>query len=257
MNGFRRIASCSACLVLLSLGLACGGKKPASSKPPDLDVTGKIRLAQAQVKAGRVSEALETLQGAIRDEPSNAGLRNYYGQVCFLTGRHEEAETAFRKALEADPYMTDAHNNLGALYDKTGRKSEAEAEYRLALEDPAYPTPEKVHLNLGLLYSSQGRTDDAIGSFRNAVEINPKYYEAHFELASILDRNDKLTEAARLYEVAAPGFRGDGEYHYRLGFAYYRIGEKLKAREHLNRVLEVAPGSHNAVRASELLDTMD
>jgi Tfp pilus assembly protein PilF len=244
-------------VVVLALSSACGGKKPAASKPPELDVTGKIRLAQAQVKAGRVSEALDTLQGAIRDEPGNAGLRNYYGQVCFLTGRYEEAEEAFRKALEADEYMTDAHNNLGALYDRIGRKAEAEEEYRIALKDPAYPTPEKVHLNLGLLYASQGRTEDAVSSYRNAVEINPKYFEAHYELASILDRNDHLEEAAREYEVAAPAYRGNGEYHYRLGFAYYRLGEKLKAREQLNRVLEVSPGSHNAVRASDLLKMIE
>ncbi len=243
-------------LGFLAATLACGGGQ-ATRQAPQLDVGGKVRLAEAYVKGGRLGEALETLEQAIAEEPGNAGLHNFYGQVAFLAGRYEKSEPALRRAIELDPYLTDAHNNLGALYDKLGRKEDAEREYRKALEDPAYPTPEKVHLNLGLLYASQGRTPETIDHFRQAVEINPKYYQAHYELASVLDRSGKLDEAAREYEVAAPAYRTSGEFHYRLGFAYLRLGQPEKARQHLNRVLELAPGSRTAVRADELLKMME
>jgi tetratricopeptide (TPR) repeat protein len=149
--------------------------------------------------------------------------------------------------------MTDARNNLGALYDATGRKAEAEQEYKKALADAAYPTPEKVHLNLGTLYESQGRSEEAIASFRRAVEINPKYYQGHYKLASALDKAGKLDEALREYEVAAPDYKADGEYHYRLGLAYMKDQQTGKAREHLSRCQELAPGSENASRALDLL----
>jgi len=243
-------------LVLLTWG--CGGgtkKQPETAR--GLDVTGKVRLAQAYIEKGRLAEALSTLREAIEQEPGNASVRKYYGQVCFLSGRHEEAERAFLKALELDPYLTDTYNDLGALYDKTGRKDEAERAFRRALEDPAYPTPQKAHLNLGLLYLSQGRTEEAISQMRRAVEIDPKYYQAHYELASLLDRNDRLEEAAREYEVAAPAYRSSGEYHFRLGVTYMRLGQKDKARLHFNRAIEVSPGSIHAARAADLLKMMD
>ena len=65
-----------------------------------------------------------------------------------------------------------------------------------------------------------------------------------------------LDEAAREYEVAEPGYRSFGEYHYRLGLTYYRLGDRDRAREHLSRAIDVAPGSPSAAQADELLRMM-
>ena len=87
--------------------------------------------------------------------------------------------------------------------------------------------------------------------------INPKYYTAHFELASILDRIGELAEAVREYEVSEPGYRNSGDYLYRMGFVYFRLGEEQKARDRLTRVIDVAPGSKSAEQADRLLKMMD
>jgi Tfp pilus assembly protein PilF len=236
----------------LIVSAACGGnKKPLQS--PTLEAGKQIRLADSYYRAGRVSEALDIIDKAVVQDPKNASLRNFAGQLSFFAGRHEEAEKNFREALKIDAYMTDARNNLGALYDATGRKAEAEQEFKKALADAAYPTLEKVHLNLGLLYESQGRSDEAMASFRRAVEINPKFWRGHYELASALDKAGKLDEALREYEVASPDYKSNGEYHYRLGLAYMKDQQAGKAREHLSRCQELAPGSENASRALDLL----
>jgi type IV pilus biogenesis/stability protein PilW len=246
-------------LVISAALVGCGGKKKSTQEPdPDrLDAPGKIRLAQSYYRAGRANEAIGVLDEAIQEEPDNAGLRNFYGQVLLLTGRLDEARDAFRGALEVDPYLTDAHNNLGAVYDRLGMKREAEAEFRKALDDPSYPTPEKVYLNLGLLYRSEERIEEAVSMFRRAVEIDPEFYLGHYELASTLESTGRLEEAAREFEVAAPGYRNSGEYHYRLGFTYMRLGNNAKARYHLNRVIEVSPGSESAAKADDLLEMMN
>jgi type IV pilus biogenesis/stability protein PilW len=256
MNGWAsRVVPCAAVLVLFGTLSGCAGPAPRK-RDPEVETANRIRTAQAYLQAGRTKEALDILDVAVRTEPLNAGLRNFYGQVCLMTGRSEAAEAALRKALELDPDMADAHNNLGALYDKIGRKDEAEREYRLALAAPQYPTPEKAHLNLGLLYSGQGRDDDAIREYRRAVEIDPKYYQAHFELASLLDKTGRLEEAVREYEVAAPGYASSGDYFYRVGFGYFRLGEKLKAREKLQHVIEISPGSESAAKSDDLLKVL-
>lgn len=248
-GGLRGVA------LLLALAVAAAACRPSqpAKHDPYADAAQKMRMTQAYLRAGRTAEALATMDEAVKAQPGNAGLRNFYGQVCFIAGRDAQAEAAFRKALELDPYLTDAHNNLGALYDRMGRKDAAEVEYHEALKDSSYPTPEKVYLNLGLLYASQGRNDEAVKSFRKAVEIDPKYYQGHFELASLLDRNGTLEEAAREYEVAAPDYQSSGDYFYRLGFAYFRLGDRSKAREKLTRAIEVSPGSEAAARSDEIL----
>lgn len=244
------------CGILLAVTTGCaGGKQPQPS--PELTATQQVRKADSMIKAGRIKEALESISAAVSAHPEDAGLRLHRGRILFQVGQYAEAASAFEEALRLDPYYTDAHNRLGAAYAELGRTPEAEAEYRKALEDPAYPTPELTYLNLGLLYAAGGRDDEAIDAFRNSVELNPRYFQAHYELASILDSTGKLEEAAREYEVAGPAYASNGEYLYRLGFAYFRLGRKQQARETLGRIRDVAPGSHSAAEADELLRMLE
>jgi len=252
----HRLGGVLALILAASLGFGCGSqtKRPPEKEP---DVLHSVRMARSLFRAGRVSEALATLELAITREPDNASLHSYYGLLCFQSGRNEAAVEALQRAIDVDPYLTDAHNVLGTVYLELGEATLAEQQFRIALEDPAYPTPEKVYLNLGLLFDSQGRDEEAIVSFRQSVGIAPRYHKAHFHLASALDRIGKLAEAAREYEVAEPAFKDDGEYWYRRGFAYYRLGREGSALDSLHRVRLVAPGSESAARADELLDLLD
>ena len=59
--------------------------------------------------------------------------------------------------------------------------------------------------------------------------------------------------AAREYEVAAPDYKNNGEYQYRLGLVYMKLGRPDLAREHLTRCEELSPGSENASKAYDLM----
>lgn len=257
MSTCRRVAERSASAVL-AIALVVGAawvdvsakKKP---KQAEISLSEQVQLAQSLMDAGRVGDSLAVMNETLRREPASAPLHAMMGKLTFQAGRYAEAEKSFRKALELDPYMTDAHNYLGATLTQLDRYTEAEAEYKTALEDAAYPTPELVYLNLGILYATQKRDDEAIAALRRAVEINPRFYKGHFELAAVLDRQGNVNEAAREYEVALPAYRTVGDFHYRLGFAYFRLGQMERARDSLNRAIEVAPGSPSAAQADELL----
>ena len=242
--------------VTVTAGLSACAAPKAKPKDPASETATNIRMAESYFAAGKINEALGILEKAAASQPSNAPLRSYYGQLCFLAGRNAEAEASFLKALELDPRLTDARNNLGAVYDATGRKDLAEQEFLKVLADPIYPSPEKAHLNLGLLYASQGRQPEAIKQMRKAVEINPKFFRGHYELASLLDKAGQLDEAAREYEVAAPDYKGNGEYHYRIGLAYMKLNEQGKAKEHFLRCQDLSPGSESASKAYDLLKMM-
>ena len=246
-----------AMVLLLTLLCAAPGAGCRAAKAPPVDpasaTANNIRLAESYFGAGKVNEALDILEKAVATQPANAGLRNYYGQLCFLAGRNVQAEQAFTKALELDPHLTDTRNNLGAVYDATGRKDQAEEKFREVLADGTYANPEKAHLNLGMLYFSEGRRDDAVEHLRKAVEINPKFWRGHFELASVLDKMGRIDEAAREYEVAAPDYKANSEYHYRIGLAYMKLKDSEKAREHFLRCQELSPGSESASKAYDLM----
>jgi len=250
----RRIAF----ILALAAAVGCGGGSNKKAKQPyEMDANELVRQSQSMLSAGRVTEALKSIDSAIAKEPDNPTMRHYRGLICFQSGRLDDAATAFESALALDSNYTDAHNFLGAVYNEQGRFADAEREFMLALEDPVYPTPEKVHFNLALLYENQGRDDEALKHLRRSVEINTKYYKAHYQLASLLDRTGELREAVSEYEVAAPGYLRNADYHQRLGFAYFRQGDKLKARESLRRAIDIAPGSESAARAFEVLELIE
>jgi superkiller protein 3 len=257
----RRLARDAGIVVALVAGLAgatgCGRPKTPEQTPIEHDKVYSVRMAESQFNGGRVSEALATLREAIERFPDDASLHHRYGLYCLQAARYDEAIAALDRALELDPHLTDAHNNLGIIYVELDEYTRAESEFRKVIADPAYPTPQMPYLNLGLLYTEQGRYEEAVSYLRKSVGIDPKFYKAHFHLASVLDRIGELEEASREYEVAEPAFRSDGEYWYRRGFTYYRLGEVERARESLLRVRSIAPGSESAARADELLEVLD
>ena len=95
------------CLMAM-LAAGCGGKAPGKSTDEALDTPGKVRLAESYFGSGRPKESLDVIEEAIRDDPENAGLRNYQGLLFLRMGRLEPAEKAFHEALRIDEYMTDA-----------------------------------------------------------------------------------------------------------------------------------------------------
>ena len=214
-------------------------------------------MAESFRNAGRMNDALDLLQETAVANPSNAQLQRVYGEYLFLAGRYPQAEQALTKALTLDPYLTDARNWLGATLTELGRHGEAEAQYLKALEDSAYPSPQLVYLNLGVLHRKQGLDREAIDHFRLAVQIDPRFHQAHFELALALESIGQLDEALDEMVVAEPSYRGDGEYWYRRGFLEFRSDRSHAAMESLRRCIDVSPGSPAAAKARELMGVMD
>lgn len=253
----RHLLGALSLTALLLSGCGGGGSSQPTKQPKDLDAQSKARLAQSYMNAGRTTEALQAIDEAIELEPERASLHHFQGQILVQAGMLEDAEQAFLTTLALDSNFSDARNFLGAVYSEQGRYQEAETEFLRTLQDPSYPTPQKVHLNMATLYVAQGRDEDAIRHLRQAVSLDTRYYRAHFELASALERIGNLQEAAREYEVAEPGYRASGDYHYRRGLTYFRLGETQKARHSLMLAIDVSPGSESAARADELLRMMD
>ena len=246
----------------LMLVAGCGGgsgnvRKEADKTIQSMDPESRVRLAQSYFNGGKTREAMSILEAGIREYPKSVSIRNYFGQLSFLIGNLEEAEAALLEVLRLNPSMTDAHNTLGAIYQEMGRYNQAEEEYRRTLEDQAYGTPEKVYMNLGLLFKAQDRMEEAISMLRRAVEIDPRYLQAHYELAGALEQTGKYRESAREYGVAEPAYRMSGEFHFRFGVVQMKLGNNLEASEHFRKVIDVAPGSENSARADELLQMID
>jgi Tfp pilus assembly protein PilF len=92
---------------------------------------------------------------------------------------------------------------------------------------------------------------------RKSVEIDPEYFEAHYELAGALEKIGNNREAAREYGVAEPAFKKSGEFHYRYGVVLMQLGKNPDAAERFRKVIALSPGSENSAHADKLLEMMN
>jgi Flp pilus assembly protein TadD len=100
---------------------------------------------------------------------------------------------------------------MAAIYEKKGNTALAETEYK-ALAD-ADPTNASVTwYNIGAIAKNGDKNAEAIRAFKKAVEIDPKYAQAHREL----------------------------------GYALVQQGDFSGAVEHFKKYLELAPAGPDA-----------
>jgi len=93
------------------------------------------------------------------------------------------AMAAYHRALAGLPAFADAHNNLGRLHHDAGRLGDAESHYRLAL--CVDRTVSLYWFNLGVALEDQRRNAEAIAAYEQAVALDPRCADAHFNLARL------------------------------------------------------------------------
>lgn len=253
-------------LAMAGAGLACA---PVRSRAEIQDqVDKKLGLAKVLVEGSNYSQAIAILTDLARQQPKNAEVHLFLGIADYGLGDYPAAETALREAIRLDPRGSDGHYYYGVVCfaiggreRDAGRAAEAQARFKQALEewrrvlgDPTFSGREQVYLSLSEVDDALGDGEEAMRMARQAIELQPTFYPAHFRVAVLLDRLDRLREAIEEYEIAAPGYSSDPAYHFRLGVAYFRDRKPDLAREHLTKVTAAVPGTENAKKAKEFLE---
>ncbi len=145
--------------------------------------------------------AISAYQTAYVLTPEDIDIYVNLGSAFYDKEDYNNALSVYRKALELQPHNPKIHCNLGFLYWGKADTEEAIKSYELAIKynenyDIAYN-------NLGVIYLDDlGRVNKAIELFKKAVETNPSYALAHFNLARAISIVGDKVEAAKLYQMA-------------------------------------------------------
>jgi Flp pilus assembly protein TadD len=95
--------------------------------------------ARTHWKAGRLSQALATVEAALRVEPKDLSLRFMRGSLLYETDRLDESTQQFNELAEQFPELAEIHNNLASLYARAGQLDLARLSLERALQaQPAY-----------------------------------------------------------------------------------------------------------------------
>jgi tetratricopeptide (TPR) repeat protein len=99
----------------------------------ELDPGSRLFLALAEEyrKAGRISEALATLQRGLMSHPGYLSAQVALGRAHFEAGQATEAIATFSKVLAADPGNLVSAKSLGDIHLSRGENLEAVKKYKL------------------------------------------------------------------------------------------------------------------------------
>jgi protein O-GlcNAc transferase len=241
-------ASAEEALRLLSEGNACedAGRMEEAMQRYEAAVRVAPTLARGHLNRGNVLLATGDTQGALdafamalKQDPAYAPAHFNMGNAYVGSGRPQEALAAYRKALAAKPEFADAEVALGVVLEGLGQTEAAAASYRRALElNPRYA---EVHANLGNALRALGQSADAAASYRRALELDPNLAQAHSALGDTLQGLGQLDDAADSYRRALLISPDYGEAHHNLGNALQGLGQSELAVESYHRALEIKP----------------
>jgi len=201
--------------------------------------------ALALEASGNDAAALTLLWQAAGAAPRDAEVQNRLGEALVRLGALDAAVQAFDQALAARPGSTKAANNLVLTLVQAGRGGDAvQRARRFIAEAPA--DPDRV-FTLGLALADQD-VEEAIRTFRRVLDRDPAHSRARYNLALVLQRTDRLADAAKELQRAIDT-DPRAEAYYSLGIVRWHQGDLDRATGALRAAIQADPAYASAHEA--------
>lgn len=167
----------------------------------------------------------------------------HLGYVAKNLGMWNEAEDAFLSALQGEPRFPEALQGPGSVYlhrphndlDQDARMARDRFVRALELQRSAHGAT-----LLRVAYALLGQDDAARAAYTQALQVDPQYEEAYYNIAKLEEEGNPL-KAIELFEKA---IRIDPEYslgHQELGKLYQQRGDLARAEHHFRQSLDADP----------------
>jgi superkiller protein 3 len=171
--------------------------------PANAEVLSRIGLIF--LEANRMERARKVISDSIAMDDSDAEAWNNLGVVYYRTKDYPKAVEAYERAVRLDPQFASASNNLGTLY------------LRMFLE----------RKDLGMM-------PKAIDAFDRAISNDPNLASAYNGRASAFKFSDRAGEAITDWQKALELQPDFVDAYFNLGITYLEIGKKAEASKILN-----------------------
>jgi tetratricopeptide (TPR) repeat protein len=225
---------------------------------------------------GKHEEAARCFQDLLRYQPADAGLLNNLGLVRLQQGRPEEALASFHNALRFQPNHADAYGNIGTALLQLGRVDEAIANFERALQlkpdlwairdslnrarqqrgqipvvssgvASAQPSADaRRYYQTAMSCVERGQLAQSEPYFQQAITLQPDYFDAIHNLATVLFMQEKHEAAINQYRQALrinPRHPGG---LYNLGVALQHVDQIEEALSCYRQALALQPSHLDA-----------
>lgn len=159
--------------------------------------------------------------------------------ACIQEGRFADAKAIYQDICRADSRDAEAWFLLGAVNGQLGLLDETIACCRKAVElNPGYID---AHYNLAQAYMHQQRSEEAVAAYRQVVRLRPDHAEAYNTMGLALEKLGRIDEAIGCYREALRINPKHADAYYNLGNVLPHIGDVEKAVECYQQALRHRP----------------
>lgn len=134
---------------------------------------------------GELEEAVDLYKRSIASHPT-AEAHTFLGWTYSFMGRLDEAIEECQHAIKVDPDFGNPYNDIGAYLLEKGQFDDAIPWFERAMQARRYESPAFPHLNLGRVYERKGEWDKAMDSYKKALTLNPNYALAKKALGRLI-----------------------------------------------------------------------
>jgi tetratricopeptide (TPR) repeat protein len=218
-----------------------------------LSTQSRFKLAMAYILIGHRDWARPEVERLARESPNEALYPYWLSRLDYDAQLFERAIAEAEASIERDPRMARAHDNLGLCYEAIGRFDEAIREYQEAAnlerrEQQPSPWPD---VNMATLLVKLGRLDGVENTLREALQFDPRFPSAHYQLGLLFEKQGNNREAIKELQQAVHFDPSFDQPFYALGRIYQRAGERQKAEsayEEFRRLKEAKAERKEAIR---------
>jgi len=167
-------------------------------------------MGHALASQGKLKEAVEHFEEAVRIKPDKATLYNDLGRALAGQGEFKESTSVFLRAVRMKPYYPNAHYNLGIAMVAQGMYNGAVEHFSEALRlNPNFiivqNNTEKNkltgHFKQGNMHETRGELNKAIEQYKKVLSIQPEFLPALRKLAKVYTAEGEYDKALSLYKI--------------------------------------------------------
>ncbi|HEY2846273.1 MAG TPA: tetratricopeptide repeat protein, partial [Pyrinomonadaceae bacterium] len=194
-------------------------------------------LGIAYVQRGDIAKGQQELTNSEKAGVQNADIDFLRGLVAFKNNRDAEALADFDK-VDKETHWAESQYYRGQILARQGKKDEAVAQYRGALQTD--PTFAPAAFDLGVEEYNAGNYNDAAVAYKAAIQDDPNNYQAHANLASTYRQLEQYPAANAEYKTASTGINESGLYS-EWGYCLGKTNDWDKATARLNTASQMTP----------------
>lgn len=225
----------------------------ATASAPAVPSSEVCERSVAYILAGRYEAALQQLEGAKSSGASPAGVENLRGLSLMLSGDLPKALRSFDRALELAPAMDEARLNRGIAWLRSGQPAKASADLEKVANNEHSALRGDAAYHNAIALDRLGRSSEAESWLERAQKLDPRLDAALLYAGILRERRRDWQGAGHAYLDYLKLHPDSVVAHLRFGISAQKAGRADVARAYLQKVLELAPQSPEAVEARKFL----